>query len=63
MRIHDDHMYHGAALIQVAEHKSFTAINALKTSSGLHRNAYKINDEIGLYLKSLLSKNGFKKNF
>lgn len=51
MKIHDDHMFHGSALIQVAEHKRFTAINTLKTGSKLHRNAYKINDEIGLYLK------------
>ncbi len=51
MKIHDDHMFHGAALIQVAEHKRFTAINSLKIGAKLHRNAYKINDEIGLYLK------------
>jgi hypothetical protein len=51
MKIHDDHMYHGAALIQVAEHKRFTAINSLRTGTRLHRNAYKINDEIGLFLK------------
>ncbi len=30
MTIHDDHMYHGAALIQIAEHPQFTAINSLK---------------------------------
>jgi len=44
-------MFHGAALIQVAEHKRFTAINSLKTGRKVHRNAYKINNDIGLYLK------------
>lgn len=51
MKIQDKHKYHGSALIQVAEHKRFTAINALKTGAKLHRNAYKINDQIGLFLK------------
>lgn len=51
MKIRDDHLYHGAALIQVAEHKQFTAINSLKVGSKAHQNAYKINDEIALYLK------------
>lgn len=30
MKIHDDHLYHGAALTQIAEDDQFTAINALK---------------------------------
>ncbi|MEM5733727.1 hypothetical protein AAEI00_18710 [Shewanella algae] len=51
MKVHDNHLYHGAALIQVAEHKSFTAINSLKIGAKIHPNAYKINDEIALYLK------------
>lgn len=51
MQIHDDHMYHGAALIQVAEHPQFTAINALKHNGAVVPVAYKINDEIALYLK------------
>jgi hypothetical protein len=28
MKINDDHMYHGAALTQIAEHPTFKAINA-----------------------------------
>jgi len=44
-------MYHGAALIQVAEHPQFTAINALKNQGAVVPVAYKINDEIALYLK------------
>lgn len=51
MKIRDDHLYHGAALIQVAEHKQFTAINSLKVGAQIHPNAYKVNDEIALYLK------------
>lgn len=51
MKIHDDHMYHGSALIQVAEHPEFTAINSLKTKRVTYRNAYKINNDAGLYLK------------
>ena len=44
-------MYRGAALIQVAEHKKFTAINSLKVSNKLYSNAYRINDKIALYMK------------
>ena len=51
MHVHDDHMYHGAALIQVAEHPQFTAINSLKNGGAVVPVAYKINDEIALYLK------------
>ncbi|WP_156439999.1 hypothetical protein [Burkholderia savannae] len=51
MQIHDDHMYHGAALIQIAEHPQFTAINSLKIGGAVVPVAYKINDEISLYLK------------
>jgi len=51
MHIHDDHMYHGAALIQVAEHPQFTAINSLKNKGAVVPVAYKVNDEIALYLK------------
>lgn len=51
MRIDDDHMYHGAALIQIAEDPRFTAINSFKLASGVSRSAYRINDDIGVYLK------------
>jgi hypothetical protein len=51
MRIHDDHLYHGAALIQIAEHPQFTAINSFKLRGEPNRSAYKINDHIGVYLK------------
>ncbi|MCC6241528.1 MAG: hypothetical protein IT353_01750 [Gemmatimonadaceae bacterium] len=51
MRVHDDHLYHGSALIQIAEHEQFTAINALKVSGKTVRVAYKVNDDIAVYLK------------
>jgi hypothetical protein len=51
MKIRDDHMYHGAALIQIAEHPQFTAINSLKTKALKHENAYTINDKMVIYLK------------
>jgi hypothetical protein len=51
MHIHDDHMYHGAALTQIAEHPAFTAINAFKNNGEKSRCAFRINDGIGIYVK------------
>jgi hypothetical protein len=51
MKINDDHLYHGAALTQIAEHPQFTAINSFKLQNGASRSAFKINDEIGVFLK------------
>ena len=51
MKINDDHMYHGAALTQIAEHPQFTAINAFKTAGAISRSAFRINADIGVYLK------------
>jgi hypothetical protein len=51
MKIHDDHLYHGAALIQIAEHPQFTAINSFSLQGEPNRSAYKINDHVGVYLK------------
>ncbi|NYG32505.1 hypothetical protein HZU83_06330 [Sphaerotilus montanus] len=51
MKIHDDHLYHGAALIQIAEHEKFTAINSLKIGRVVYKNAYRINDDIAVYFK------------
>ena len=51
MTIDDEHMFHGAALIQIAEDPQFTAINSFKLPSGVSRSAYRINDDIGVYLK------------
>lgn len=51
MKIHDDHLYHGSALIQIAEHPQFTAINALKLGKSVLRVAYQINNDIAVYFK------------
>ena len=51
MKIHDDHMFHGATLLQIAEHPRFTAINSLTVLGKKSRSAYRINDTIGVYLK------------
>jgi hypothetical protein len=51
MKIDDDHMYHGAALIQIAEHPQFTAINSFKGKLANYENAYRINNDMAVYLK------------
>lgn len=51
MRIADDHMYHGAALIQIAEHESFTAINEIKIKNKRERSAYRINVDTAILVK------------
>ncbi len=51
MKIHDDHLFHGAALTQIAEHPQFTAINALKVAGKTIHVAYRVNDDISVYLK------------
>ena len=51
MKINDDHMFHGAALTQIAEHHQFTAINGIRIGKKLSRCAFRVNDSIGVYLK------------
>ena len=51
MKIDNDHLYHGAALIQIAEHGHFTAINPLRVDNRTLRGAYRVNDTTGLFLK------------
>jgi len=51
VKIHDDHMYHGSALLQIAEHPEFTAINAFRSAERISRSAFRVNDNIGVYLK------------
>jgi hypothetical protein len=51
MKIADDHMYHGAALIQIAEHPQFTSINSFKIKSEVFHNTFGINDGICVHLK------------
>ncbi|MBL3529581.1 MAG: hypothetical protein JMN27_17635 [gamma proteobacterium endosymbiont of Lamellibrachia anaximandri] len=51
MKVQDEHMYHGAALAQIAENPQFTAINALKVGGKNSKSTYKVNDSIAVYLK------------
>jgi len=51
MKINDDHLYHGAALTQVAEHPTFKAINAFSKNGTRSRSAFLVSTDIGLYLK------------
>lgn len=51
MQIRDEHLYHGAALNQIAEHKKFTAINALEVRGTMSRSAFRINAKTDVYLK------------
>jgi hypothetical protein len=51
MHIHQRHLYHGAALIQIAEHPEFTAINPFLIDGENSHNAYRINDNTGIYAK------------
>lgn len=51
MKINNDHLYHGAALTQIAEHEKFTTINAFIHKERKSRSSFKVNDKIGVYLK------------
>lgn len=63
MKIHDDHLYHGSALIQIAEHPNFTAINSLKLGAKVVRVAYRINDDISVYFKYASKPTGTYKEY
>ena len=52
MHINKDHLYHGAALIQVAKYPTFKAINAFEMKGGeKSRSAFIVNHDTGIYLK------------
>ena len=51
MHIDDDHLYHGAAITQIAEHRLFTAINVFKDADDISRSAFRVNDDIAVYFK------------
>ncbi|HML81927.1 MAG TPA: hypothetical protein PKE37_09190 [Thiomonas arsenitoxydans] len=58
MKIRTEHKYIGAALMQIAEHEQFTAINAMKIKGESINNAFKINNNIGLLCKYASEPNG-----
>ena len=51
MKISDGHLYHGSALLQIAEDPRFTAINSIEVAGKKSRSAYRINDSTGIFLK------------
>ena len=51
MKIRTEHKYIGAALMQIAEHDQFTAINAMKIKGEKISNAFKINNNTGILCK------------
>ena len=60
MKINKEHLYHGAALNQIAEHEQFTAINTLEINEIRSRSAFKINQKISIYLKYCTKQNNNK---
>ena len=63
MKINDDHMYHGAALTQIAEHPVFKAINAYWSKGKKSSCAFRINDTTGIYIKYAGSPRGAAKEY
>ena len=53
MKIGNEHLYHGAVLNQIAEHPQFTAINALRVGGETSRSAFKINNDIAVYIHKI----------
>lgn len=51
MKINEDHLYHGAALTQIAEFPTFKAINAFELGGDKSRSAFIVNHDTGVYLK------------
>jgi hypothetical protein len=51
MHIDDDHRHYGSALIQIAEDKHCTSIKALRYRGRILRCAFRINKDIGVYLR------------
>ncbi|HEU0123583.1 MAG TPA: hypothetical protein VFQ91_23835 [Bryobacteraceae bacterium] len=49
MHINNDHMYHGAALTQIADRPEFKAINAFDDLKA--RGAFRINNDVAIYIK------------
>jgi hypothetical protein len=63
MKINDDHMYHGAALTQIAEHPTFKAINAFWQNGKKSSCAFRINDTTGIYIKYAAAPRGLVKEY
>jgi hypothetical protein len=51
MHIDDDHRHYGSALIQIAEDPHFTAINAFRCNGRNSRCGFRVNKDIGVYIR------------
>jgi hypothetical protein len=51
MHIDDNHRHYGSALIQIAEDPHFTAINAFRYLGRNSRCAFRVNKDIGVYVR------------
>ena len=51
VKIFDRQVYHGSALIQIAEHDKFTSINRIDLQGVGFRSVFSVNEEIGIFLK------------
>ncbi|HBA65619.1 MAG TPA: hypothetical protein DCZ48_05460 [Methylococcaceae bacterium] len=58
MKIRLEHQNIGAAVMQIAEHEQFTAINSLKLNSSPVSNAFLINSHIAFLCKYASEPNG-----
>jgi len=63
MRINDDHMYHGAALTQIAEQPIFKSINAFWNKGKRSSCGFRINDTTGVYIKYAASSRGHTREY
>ena len=51
VKIFNRHLYHGSALLQVAEHEEFTSINRVDLDHTEHHSAFEVNEGVGIFLK------------
>jgi len=58
MKIRLEHQNIGAAVMQIAEHEQFTAINSLKLNGKSISNAFLINSHIAVLCKYATEPNG-----
>jgi hypothetical protein len=63
MKINDEHLYHGAALTQIAEHPTFKAINAFWQQGKKSSCAFRINDTTGIYIKYAAEPHGTAREY
>ena len=63
MEIKDKHLFHGAAIIQIAEDEHFTAINPLQVNGATTHNAFLINTNIAVYPKYASNPKGKHKEY